>query len=192
MNTSTSFYIGLVLVVAIQRLLELRLSKHNTQRLLDQGAIEVGSGHYPVMASLHTIWLFACVGEAVWRDQTPPVVLVVTGLTLLTAGQALRLIAIKTLGPRWTTRIIVLPHARVVNEGIFRFIRHPNYLGVVLEIAALPLIFGGWVTAVMFSIANAWLLLVRIRTEETELSRLNNYEATFEDKNRFLPIGRTS
>ena len=192
MNTSTTFYIGLVLVVAVQRILELRLSKNNTKRLLDQGAVEVGSGHYPAMATLHTVWLFACIGEAMWRNQTPPMPLVVVGLTMLVIGQILRLVAIKTLGPRWTTRIIVVPHARVVNDGIFRFIRHPNYLGVVLEIAALPLIFGGWMTASIFTVANGWLLLVRIKTEEQELSRLNNYEATFEGKNRFIPMGRTS
>ena len=94
-----------------------------------------------------------------------------------------------TPGARWTTRIIVLPKADVVAGGIFKYIRHPNYLGVILEIAALPLVFGCWRTALGFTVANGALLWVRIQAEEEALSSENNYEIEFQSRNRFPPKG---
>ncbi len=187
---SLPIYICLVLAVACQRIWELQRSKKNTQALLENGAYEVGAAHYPVMAALHTIWLVCCVAEAFVVPEAPSTLVAVAGLTLLAIGQILRIGAIRTLGPRWTTRIIVLPQADVVSGGIFKYIRHPNYLGVILEIAALPMIFGCWRTAVGFTLANGALLWVRIQAEEAALSEENNYEFQFENRNRFIPKGR--
>ncbi len=187
MNLYLTLYLGLVLAVSAQRIWELRRSKRNTAALMERGAIEVGAEHYPVMAALHTIWLICCAMEALMVSGAPDTWIVTTGLVLLALGQTLRLSAMASLGPRWTTRIIVLPESDVVDSGIFRYMRHPNYLGVILEIVALPMIFGCWVTAVGFTVANALLLWVRIRTEERALSQEANYYERFSDRNRFLP-----
>ena len=105
----------------------------------------------------------------------------------LLAGQGLRYAAIHTLGERWTVRVMTLPGAAPVTHGIYHFIRHPNYLGVMLEIAAVPLIHSAYLTAITFSIANGLLLAWRIRTEEAALNEQNNYEQSFADRPRFLP-----
>ena len=144
------------------------------------------------MAALHTTWLVACILEAVSADHPPTAILATIGMSLLCVGQLLRIAAIRTLGPRWTTRIIILPQTSPVNHGIFRYVRHPNYLGVILEIVALPLIYGSWLTAIGFSIANGLLLWVRIRTEEKALQKENDYETYFNGRNRFIPTGRSS
>lgn len=186
------WYAALVLLISGQRIWELGRSKRNTRALMERGAIEIGAEHYPVMAALHTTWLFACLAEAFTQAAAPALALSIGALLLLIAGQCLRLIAMSTLGERWTTRIIVLPGEDVVATGIFRYIRHPNYLGVILEIAALPLVFGGWKTALGFSIANGILLWVRIRAEEKALSTEGDYQVRFEGRNRFLPTGDNS
>jgi len=189
MNLELMAYMVLVVAVSAQRVWELGRSKKNTQALLNRGAYEVGAEHYPIMAALHTLWLLSCVAEAFVVGEAPSVLFAAVGLTLLCVGQALRIGAIRTLGPRWTTRIIILPDAPVVASGIFKYIRHPNYLGVILEIAALPMVFGCWRTALGFSAANGALLWVRIRAEEKALSTENDYAFQFENRNRFLPKG---
>ncbi len=190
--TPLHYYIALVLLIAAQRIWELGRSKKNTRALMERGAIEIGARHYPIMAALHTTWLVACVAEALTQPSPPAASMVVGALLLLAMGQALRLLAMATLGERWTTRIIVLPQTDVVDTGIFRHIRHPNYLGVILEIAALPLVFGGWKTAIGFSVANGLLLWVRIRAEEAALNSEGNYGLRFNGRNRFIPSGGKS
>ncbi len=185
-------YILLVALIACQRLWEMKKSARNTEALLNRGAVEIGAEHYPVMAMLHGSWLVACLLEATSQTSAPSVGIVVVCLGLLAAGQCLRLLAMSTLGPRWTTRIIVLPEADVVDRGIFRYLRHPNYLGVILEIFALPMVFGGWITAVGFTIANGLLLWLRIKTEEAALSTECDYQERLGNHNRFIPTGPKS
>ncbi|MEE2788197.1 MAG: isoprenylcysteine carboxylmethyltransferase family protein [Myxococcota bacterium] len=188
-TTGLSFYACLVLAVACQRIWELKKASRNTAALLAQGAREYGKGHYPVMAALHTVWLGACAFEAYVTNGMTTGTIVIGGL-LLAIGQTLRLVAMRQLGERWTTRIIVLPSAgEPVTTGIFRYIRHPNYLGVILEIFALPLIGGAWVTAIAFSIANGLLLKVRIGAEEAALEEAHGYASEFEGTNRLIPGG---
>ncbi|MEE2829697.1 MAG: isoprenylcysteine carboxylmethyltransferase family protein [Myxococcota bacterium] len=190
MPTGLFIYFCLVACVAVQRLLEVRLASRNTERLLLLGAREFESRHYRVMKVLHTTWLLACIAEALWRSAPPQVGLAVISLVLFAMGQLLRVAAIKELGPRWTTRIIVLPAVPPEAGGIYRLIKHPNYLGVILEIAALPLLFGSWVTAVVFSVANLALLLgVRIPAEETAIKSNNASSAMTEwsRRGRFVP-----
>ena len=152
-------------LVTVQRLAELLLSNRNTRRLLDQGAVEIGRGHYSLLIAVHVAWLAALW----WRAPGQPIIWPL--LMVFVLLQLARLWVITTLGPRWTTRIIVLPDAPLVRGGPYRFIDHPNYLIVALEIAVLPLAFGlvGW--ALIFSILNAAVLAVRIRAENQALGR---------------------
>src|SRR6185295_10728067 len=123
-------------------------------------------------------------------DRRPLPVVAALGLLALVVGQALRLVAIRTLGPRWSARVITVPGAQPVTGGIYRYLRHTNYLGVVLEIAGLPLVHMAWVTALAASAANALVLAARIRAEEKALGQDNAYEASFADRPRFLPSRR--
>ena len=188
MTTALSLYIALVLAVAVQRLWEVRRAIRHTKALLDRGGMAVGDEHYPVMAGLHTLWLFACVTEAFFT-QPPQGAVVALALLALATGQTLRLLAMSALGERWTTRIVILPGHQPVTGGIFRYIRHPNYLGVFLEIAALPLVFGCTYTAVGFTLANLALMLIRIPAEEKALEKAGGYQNAFAQKNRFIPTG---
>jgi len=183
-------YTGLVGLAAIERLCELRIAGRNRRRLLAQGAREVGAGHYPWMVLLHTLWLFACPLE-VWLLNRPflPVLAAVSLLGFFGA-MALRYWVIATLQGRWTTRVLVLPGLSPITSGPYRFTRHPNYLAVIVEIASLPLVHTAWVTALLFSLADALLLSVRIRAEEKALSEVTTYAAVFAGRPRFLPRRR--
>lgn len=152
-------------LVTLQRLAELALARRNTARLLARGAHEEGAGHYPLIVALHAIWL----ATLWWLAPGEPILWPLIGLFLLL--QAGRLWVLATLGERWTTRIIVLPGAPLVKRGPFRFARHPNYVIVAAEIAILPLAFGLWEAALIFSIANLAILRIRIRAEERALAR---------------------
>ena len=154
----------IVALVALQRVGELIYAKRNTARLLQQGAREVGRAHYPFLVILHATWLVALL-FLVPRDTVPSWPLV----TLFALLQMARIWVIVTLGPYWTTRIITLKDAPLVKSGPYRFFRHPNYLVVVGEIAVLPLAFGAWELAIIFSIANAAIILWRIWVEEGAL-----------------------
>jgi methyltransferase len=152
-------------LVAAERLAELALAGLNTRRLLARGAREAGRAHYPLFMALHGSWLVA-IAVTTPIDVRPywPLVWAFLGLQLL------RVWVIATLRSYWTTRIITLDGAPLVRGGPFRFVRHPNYLVVVAEIAVLPLAFGDWPVAVVWSILNALLLRHRIRIEMTALS----------------------
>ncbi len=160
-----------VTAVAVQRLLELRYSRRNERRLRVQGAVERGAGHYPVMVGIHALWLVSTLVEGLLRGpETPwwwPVPLAAFLLV-----QPLRYWAILSLGEGWNVRVLVVPGRRLVRSGPYRYFTHPNYLVVVVEVLALPLIFGAWVTALVFSVLNAAFLFVRIREEERALKEL--------------------
>jgi methyltransferase len=158
-----TFTIAILFFVTLQRLGELALARRNTKRLLTGGAIEAAPGHYIVLVGLHMTWLAALW---VWGyDQ--PVNLV--WLCIFAGLQCLRVWVIATLGPRWTTRIIVLRDAPLVKAGPYRFMSHPNYAVVVGEIAALPMALGLTTVAVIYSILNAAILFIRIRAENQAL-----------------------
>jgi methyltransferase len=155
--------IAILTFVTLQRVAELALASRNTAQLLRMGANEFAAGHYPLIVAVHSTWLAALW----WFAPERPIHWPMFGLfCLLQIG---RVWVIRTLGTRWTTRIIVLPEAPLVTGGPFRFVRHPNYLIVVGEIAILPLVFGLWEIALIFSILNAAVLAVRIRAEERAL-----------------------
>jgi methyltransferase len=182
-------YTVLVALVALGRIAELRIAARNRRRLLAAGGVEVSPGHYPWMVALHTAFLFACPLE-VWLLDRPFVPgLAGSMLVLLAMAVGLRWWVISSLEGRWTTRIVVLPGVPPVTGGPYRFLRHPNYLAVILEILALPLVHTAWLTAIVFSLANGALLRVRIRAEETGLSRVSDYNGALGDRPRLLPGG---
>lgn len=157
--------IALLAFVTLQRLVELPVARGNTRRLIAGGAYEVAPGHYPLIVAVHAAWLAALWWLAPGRPLDPIFFLL---FVLLEAG---RLWVLRTLGPRWTTRIIVVPRETLVLRGPYRFVNHPNYLVVAGEIAVLPLVFGLWKVALAFSILNAMILAVRVRAENRALGR---------------------
>ena len=157
--------IVILALVTLQRVGELWLANRNTRRLLADGAREYGAGHYPLIVLVHALWLISLW----WLARDRPVNGVWLGLfVLLEIG---RIWVLASLGCRWTTRIIVLPDEPLVRRGPYRFINHPNYLIVVSEIAVLPLVFGLWKVALIFTLLNAGVLSIRVREEERALSR---------------------
>ena len=148
--------------LAAQRLYELAHSRRNERAMQARGGYEAYPGHFQVMRLLHLAWFVALL----YDRGTPHVSL---GLVCLVAGQALRLWAIRTLGERWSVRIMVVPGAPLVARGPYRWLRHPNYVGVALELFGVPLLVGAWRTALAFTVLNGLLLAYRIRCEERAL-----------------------
>jgi len=155
----------IVALVAVERIAELVRARRNTRALLARGGIEVGAGHYPLLVLLHGAWLTSLL-YAVPTDTVPAW----GWLGAFVLLQALRLWVLASLGPYWTTRIITLPGAPLVRSGPYRFLRHPNYVVVVAEIAVLPLVFGAWRIALVFSALNLALLAWRIHLEQQALA----------------------
>ncbi len=158
----------LLLFVTLERLGELWLARHNTAKLLEKGAFEVASAHYPVIVILHASWLiglwwfaFNHLIDGFW-------------LFLFALLQILRLWTLTTLGARWTTRIVILPNASLVKKGPYRFLSHPNYAVVIGEIAVLPLCFNLPYFAIIFSVLNAMILVIRIKAENMALREICN------------------
>jgi methyltransferase len=158
-------------LVASQRLLELGLSRRNERILRARGAVERGQRHYPLIVAMHALWLISTLIEGLLGGLSIPGWWPVP-LALFLLAQLLRYWAILTLGEYWNTRVLVVPGARLVARGPYRYLRHPNYVAVAVEIATFPLIFGAWVTALVFSALNAVLLYVRISAEDRALARL--------------------
>ncbi|MFJ8363720.1 isoprenylcysteine carboxyl methyltransferase family protein [Streptomyces sp. NPDC093984] len=164
------WYTLLVAAIAAERLAELTVARRNTRWSMAHGGVETGRGHYPALVVLHTGLLVGCLVEA--RVAARPFLPGVGWpmLALVVAAQGLRWWCIGTLGRQWNTRVIVVPDLPRVTKGPYRLLRHPNYLAVVVEGAALPLVHGAWLTATAFTVCNAGLLAVRVRCEEAALS----------------------
>lgn len=180
-------FAALVAALAIQRIYELGLSRRNEKLMLAKGGREHASQHYPVMKAVHTAWFISALAEVVLFNRPFIPILSLVALLLLAAGQALRYAAIKTLGWRWSVRIVTIPDSPAVQLGIYRYLKHPNYMGVALEILAMPLLHSAYITAIIFSIANGLILKVRIQAEEQALAENNHYEEAFEHMPRFIP-----
>ncbi|MCV7196143.1 isoprenylcysteine carboxyl methyltransferase family protein [Mycobacterium angelicum] len=162
-------YYILILAVALERLVELVIAQRNARWSFAQGAKEFGRRHYGVMVVLHSALLVGCVAEtwALHRPFLPWLGWPMVGVLALSQG--LRWWCVGSLGRRWNTRVIVLPHAPLVQRGPYRFLHHPNYVAVVAEGFALPLVHTAWLTALIFTVANAMLLTVRLRVENSAL-----------------------
>ncbi|WP_147915426.1 isoprenylcysteine carboxyl methyltransferase family protein [Ruania zhangjianzhongii] len=168
----TIVFVVLVAATALERLAELVLSARHARWAFARGGVESGRGHFPAMVSLHTALLIACVAE-VWFAGRPFLpVLGAAALAVVLASQALRWWCIASLGKHWNTRIVVVPGLPLVARGPYRWLRHPNYVAVVAEGVALPLMHTAWITAAAFTVLNAILLLgFRIPAEERALAR---------------------
>lgn len=160
-----------VAIVVIQRIAELVYAERNTRRLLQNGAVEVAAGQHPFFIALHAAWLVSMLAFV-----RPTILPNWWLLAAFFALQLARIWVLGALGPYWTTRIITLESAPLVHRGPYRFVKHPNYIIVAFEIALLPLAFGAWRIAVIFSALNAILLAVRIRAEEKALANRRLYQ----------------
>jgi methyltransferase len=167
--TSRAWFSLLVVAVALERLAELRRSQRNASWAFARGGVESGRGHYPWMALLHGGLLAGCLGEVWLLDRPFLPWLGWPMLALALVAQALRWWCISTLGPRWNTRVIVVPGLPLVRRGPYRLFAHPNYVAVVAEGVALPMVHTAWLTAAGFSVLNAAVLRVRVRAETAAL-----------------------
>ena len=169
--TAYGWYLALLAGTGGERLLELVISARNARWALANGGREEGRGHFPAMVALHTGLLVACALEPVLAPRPFLPVLGIPAVVVVLAAQALRYWCILSLGRRWNTRIVVVPGLPLVRRGPYRFLPHPNYLVVAVEGVALPLVFTGWLTALVFTVLNAVLLLrFRIPAEEAAMS----------------------
>lgn len=168
-----TWYVVLVAAVALERVAELVVSRRNAAWSLQRGGVEYGARHYPAMVVLHTALLAACLLEVLALGRPFVPALGWAMLLVVVASQGLRWWCITTLGHQWNTRVIVVPSLRLVARGPYRRLRHPNYVAVVAEGIALPLVHSAWVTAVCFTALNAVLLRVRISTENAALASIS-------------------
>ena len=162
-------FTGLIILLAAQRSYELHLSSRNEAVIRSLGGREYGAWQVQAMKALHAGWFIAMLVEvyALRRPFIPGLAL--AALITLVAGQSLRYAALLSLKWRWTVRVMTIPGLPLVHQGIYRYLRHPNYLGVVLEILAAPLLHSAYITAIVFSLANLLLLNARVRTEDRAL-----------------------
>jgi len=167
----TGLVLALAVLIGAERILELRLAARNRSLMLARGAQESGQAHYRWVVLLHSAWFVAWPAEAFARGPQLQQLWLVW-LVLFLLAEILRYWCVKTLGVRWNTRILVLPGEPPVRSGPYRFLRHPNYLAVVLDLFTVPMVFSAWITALVFSVLNlALLLLVRIPAEERALKQ---------------------
>jgi methyltransferase len=164
------FWYALVALVIAVRFVELGVAKRNRAWAMQRGGVESGAEHYPVMVALHTALFAGCLLEVPLADRPFLPWLGWPMLALLAGAHALRWWCIRTLGPQWNTRVIRVPGAALVTGGPYRWLRHPNYVAVVVEGFALPLVHTAWVTALAFTVLNALLLRVRLRVENEALA----------------------
>ncbi|MCY8669231.1 hypothetical protein MOF42_07915 [Bacillus haynesii] len=160
-------------IFAAQRLLELAAAKFNEKNALKEGAVEYGKRHYPYIVALHVLFFVSLIWETIafQRGPLPMAFVVVTGLIFT---QALRYWALFSLGRCWNTKILVIPGTNLVRKGPYQWFKHPNYVAVALEFLLLPLLFQAYATALLFTVLNAAVMYIRIRTEEQALEKLHH------------------
>ncbi|KIL52864.1 isoprenylcysteine carboxyl methyltransferase family protein [Jeotgalibacillus campisalis] len=169
------------ILVVVQRLVELVAAKRNERWMKSQGAFEAGASHYPFMLALHIGFFLSLLVETILFDRSLspfwPLL-----LTLFLVAQGFRIWCLVSLGKYWNTKILILPGANVVRKGPYKWLKHPNYVVVTIELLILPLLFQAFVTAVLFSLLNGLMLAVRIPTEERALKGSTNYREVFEEQ----------
>lgn len=189
MPGSQRLFLLLIALVAVERLVELVLSTRHARLALARGAVEgEPRGAYAAMVAVHALFLVAAPIEVLLLERRFVPALGWPMLALVLLAMALRYWAIATLGRRWNTRVLVVPGEPAVASGPYRFVRHPNYVAVALELAALPLVHSAWVTALVFTAANVVLLRFRVAREETALATHADYRARLGDRARFVPL----
>ncbi|BCU80854.1 hypothetical protein JIR001_06370 [Polycladomyces abyssicola] len=176
-----------VSVVLMQRLAEWTWSHRNSRLLRSWGAVEAGREHFPLIAGMHGLFFLSLIVEKVLFSAEPPIWWPIP-LIFFLAAQVCRIWVLRALGPFWNVRIWVVPGMRPVMKGPYRFLRHPNYVVVMMELLALPLLFGAYRTALLFSVLNWWILTrVRIPAEERAWAELTDYEREMAEHHRLIP-----
>jgi methyltransferase len=168
-----TWYVLLVAAVALERVAELVVARRNLAWSKARGGVEFGASHYPIMVVLHTGLLVGALAEVIGLHRPFLPALGWPMLAIVVAAQGLRWWCITTLGQQWNTRVVVIPGAQRIVGGPYRFFSHPNYVAVIAEGIALPLVHTGWITALVFTVLNAALLRTRIRTENAALASLS-------------------
>ncbi|WP_346244060.1 isoprenylcysteine carboxyl methyltransferase family protein [Shouchella clausii] len=174
----------MIALIIIQRLVEVRVARRNERWLKAQGGVEAGTAHYPWMVTLHCGFFISLLIEVTLSNIAFSCWSAIP-LAIVVIAQIIRIWALSSLGKYWNTKIIVLPEAPVIEKGPYRFLRHPNYMVVVAEIAFVPLLFQAYWTAIVFSLLNAAMLTIRIPTEEAALQGETDYGERFKEKKRF-------
>lgn len=171
--------------IVIQRLIEMYIARRNAEYILSIGGYEVGKRHYPAIVLLHVTFLTSFFIESLTKTTLPFFWFIL--FIIFVFAQILRIWIIASLGPFWNTRIIVLPSSQPIKKGPYKFLRHPNYTIVMIEMITIPLIFGAYITAIAFPILNAIVLFIRIKAEENALSNITQYGKEFSRTPRFIP-----
>jgi methyltransferase len=185
MVISRGIYLTILAALVVERIFELWLSNRNARLAFARGGIELGRGQYQIIVAFHTLLIAACATGAMRNAPAFPPALSTAALAGEIAALALRSWSVATLGQNWNTRVIVIPDMEPITSGPYRYIRHPNYVAVVIEIACVPLLRGLVILAVVFSVANAILLALRIPLEERALGE--PYRRAFTSRRRFVP-----
>ncbi|RFU61670.1 isoprenylcysteine carboxyl methyltransferase family protein [Bacillus sp. V59.32b] len=170
-----------IIFICVQRVVELVIARKNESWMKKQGATEFGKSHYPWMVMMHICFLSSLILEVTLMDKSASSYWPIW-LTLFLAAQAGRVWVIASLGRYWNTKIIVLPGAEVTENGPYKYFKHPNYLIVAIEIVVISLLFNAYMTGILFSLLNAWMMTVRIPEEERALKSLTEYEKIFVKK----------
>ena len=187
MGLSVYLYLALLLGVAALRLVELRISRRNQQLLLARGAQRVPEPHFRWIVAIHTAVLLGAAAEVLFLRRSFLPLLGAAMFAIFLASNALRFWVIRTLGDLWSVQVMDSTRLGVVTTGPFRYVRHPNYAGVILEMLSLPLIHTAWITAVVTAIAYSWVLSKRLAAEEPVLLANPDYRAAMAGKPRFFP-----
>jgi methyltransferase len=187
MGLSVYLYLALLAAVGLLRLVELRISRRHQERMLAAGAARVPEPHFKWIVVVHTGVLFGAALEVILLKRPFIPLLAATMFALFLASNLVRLWVVRTLGDLWNVQIMDSTRIGVVTTGPFRFVRHPNYTGVILEMISLPLIHTAWITAILTSLAHSFALAMRLRAEESVLMANPEYRAAMGHKPRFLP-----
>jgi methyltransferase len=179
------FYLFLIIII-VQRVSELFIARRNETYMKSMGGEEHGRDHYPLIVAVHLLFLLSFTIEViVFNKEVSPLWMMILPIILIT--QIIRYWAVFSLGPFWNTKIIIVPDLEVVAKGPYRFMRHPNYLVVAVEILFLPIFFQAYATAILFTVLNAAILTIRISAEEKALMQHTDYKKSFINKRRFIP-----
>ncbi|PGT87390.1 isoprenylcysteine carboxyl methyltransferase family protein [Bacillus sp. AFS040349] len=182
------FYLLFSLLI-FQRLTELFIAKKNEKWMMNRGGVEHGNEHYPFIVSLHVLFLISLLSEVIFfRKELTELWFVLVPMLLLT--QLMRYWSVISLGNYWNTKIIIVPNDIVVSKGPYQFIKHPNYVVVAVEILIIPLLFDAYITSLVFTMLNIFMMTIRIPAEEKALQTYTNYQEVFTVKSRFLPRKR--
>jgi methyltransferase len=185
-----TYYLVFLTLVALERFYEISLSRRHVAWARQRGGKEFGASRFAVLKALHAGLLVSSAAEVLLLGRPFIPFLGYPMLVLVVAAMALRYWAVLALGPYWSVRVVVVPGATPVTSGPYRYLRHPNYVAVVAEGLAIPLLHTAWITATWFSVLNAFALRDRIRCEEQALAEHCSYQQYLGDRPRFLPVGQ--